>query len=66
MACIILHDFLCDMENDQQWWPVEVVGQENRMENKGDLEDEILGLEAEQQAGTEWRNRMCEYFVNRI
>jgi len=66
MACIILHNFLCDMENDQQWWPVQVVGQENRMENNGDLEDEILGLEAERQAGTEWRNRMREYFVNRI
>ena len=54
------------MENDQQWWPAQMMEQDQRMENNGDLEDEVLGVEAERQAGTEWRNRMREYFVNRI
>ena len=63
-ACIIVHNFLCDYEDDRVWQvESEELGRE-REENilvEEDI-DEPLGREGERQAGVEWRNRMREHF----
>jgi hypothetical protein len=69
MSCIVLHNFLCNYESDEEWLPNELlhVNLENMLEREGQgemQEDEIIGVEAERRAGTEWRNRMLDFFFN--
>ena len=65
MACIVLHNFLVENENDEIWQLEEEELQAQRREEQdfGVQEvDEPLGLESERLAGTEWRNRMHTHF----
>jgi len=76
MACIVLHNFLCDFESDIDWIPnvqegvgdmigpgYEEEGRENSHIDDED-EDEELGVEGERREGIEWRNRMREFFLH--
>lgn len=67
IACIIVHNFLCGIESDEEWRPpVELLDINERLAHDDILEDEQLGVEAERQAGAEWRNRMREYFIQHL
>ena len=60
MSCILLHKFLCNLENDEDW-----VVDNNRRDEIADIgEDEVIGIEAERQAGAEWRDQMRQFFLN--
>jgi len=65
-ACIVVHNFLCDYEEDRVWQvDSERLGRK-REENvliEEDI-DEPLGRESERNASVEWRNRIQEYFLN--
>lgn len=65
-ACIVIHNFLCDYEDDRIWQLGDEELDEERIANLGREEeiDEALGLRGERQAGAEWRNRMRDYFLN--
>lgn len=65
MACILVHNFLCDYEDDLQW-QLDNEGLEGQREERGnteDMVDEPLCIQSERQAGVEWRNRMRSYFL---
>ena len=61
MACIVLHNFLCDFESDIDWIPNvqdgvgDIIGlEEGREDGNISDEDEELGVEAERREGIEW------------
>ena len=58
MSCILLHNFLCNLENDEDW----VVDNERRDEIADIEEDEVIGIEAERRAWAEWRDQMRQFF----
>ena len=59
LSCFVLHNFLCDFENDEEW-----VQNDKRQEERQDWEeDEMMSIEAERRAGAEWRNQMREFFL---
>jgi len=60
LSCIVLHNFLCDFEHDEEW--VASLGRQEAEE--GFEEYEVIGEEAERQAGSERRHQMREYFFN--
>jgi len=64
-ACIVVHNFLCDDEDDQGW-QVEGEGLEGEREHRLIEEDmdEPLGREGERQAGVEWSDRIREYLFD--
>jgi len=59
MSCILLHNFLSNLESDEDW----VNNYEIRDEIADIEEDELIGIEAECRAGAEWRDQMREYFL---
>ncbi|RPB02928.1 hypothetical protein L873DRAFT_1870948 [Choiromyces venosus 120613-1] len=65
MACIVLHNFLVDYEDDSVWQLAERELQQEQQEDsclEDDGIDHQLGFESERQAGAEWRDRMRGYF----
>jgi len=59
MSCILLHNFLSNLESNEDW----VNNYEIRDEIADIEEDEVIGIEAERWAGAEWRDQMREYFL---
>ena len=64
LACIVLHNFLVDYEDDQIWQLAEgeLQAEQGGREVQDEEVDQPLRLESERLAGTEWRNRMRNYF----
>lgn len=59
LSCVVLHNFLCDFEADEEWLQ-NYNGQQER--NNGEV-DENISIGAERRAGAEWRNQMREFFL---
>jgi len=64
LACMVLHNFLADIEDDQIWQleQEELQAEQVEREHENHEVDQPLRLESERLAVTEWRNRMCTYF----